>query len=549
MSFTLKKHHQVLLLVTCIGLFLRVYALADNPVALNQDEAVNGYDAYALGLTLRDHHGNFLPLMLESFGDWASPLLTYLTVPFMRVLGLSEFSTRLPVALLGTASIPLIYILTNQLFAKPGLALLSAFLLSIMPWSIFWSRFAIPPSVIPFFLLLFLISFTHLLHKLQAQRPNVDSALIPAQTSRVGIMLPIAATTVTAVLLTYSYPTQKLFVPLFLFCAILQFFWRRHLKSGIYLFTSYLLLVAPLYLPSFFDPKYGKRFNDVSLYHSGQNFILGFFYRYTSSFLPDNFFGRGDRNITFRVPNFGNVYEFLSIFFYIGCLACLWVIFKRQTFGGLKRSTAIILGLGLVLFPIPRSLTVDYYHTPRGIHGLPFVVLLIAAGLLVICEEIKRIQIRQWLIGTLIFLCVANGIGYCSLYFTAYPALSKAGFQFGIKPVMAYIIAHEQEYKKVVIDNHINQPYVYVLFYTQFAPSRLGSPEIESYLDSEGWFRVRKLDKYEFKSIATEEVAKYQLVYQVADTEPNPGFSQPDVWFNLYRAPNQTLVIQKGKSM
>ncbi|MCY7323551.1 MAG: glycosyltransferase family 39 protein, partial [Phormidesmis sp. CAN_BIN36] len=119
-------------LTLLIALFLRLYRLSSNPVSLNQDEAVNGYDAYSLMMTMRDHHGNFMPIMLESFDDWVSPTITYLTIPFVKLLGLSEFSIRLPIALLGTATVALIYILTVQLFNSKRLGLLAAFLLAIM---------------------------------------------------------------------------------------------------------------------------------------------------------------------------------------------------------------------------------------------------------------------------------------------------------------------------------------------------------------------------------------------------------------------------------
>ena len=146
-------------LILLIASFLRLYRLSSNPVSLNQDEAVNGYDAYSLMMTMRDHHGNFMPIMLESFDDWVSPAITYLTIPFVKVFGLSEFSIRLPIALLGTATVVLIYILTVQLFNSKRLGLLAAFLLAIMPWHITFSRWAIPPSIVPFFLLLFVSTF------------------------------------------------------------------------------------------------------------------------------------------------------------------------------------------------------------------------------------------------------------------------------------------------------------------------------------------------------------------------------------------------------
>ena len=53
-----------------VGLGLRFVNLAGLPPALHQDEAVNGYDAYSLWLTGRDHNGHPFPFAgLESFGD------------------------------------------------------------------------------------------------------------------------------------------------------------------------------------------------------------------------------------------------------------------------------------------------------------------------------------------------------------------------------------------------------------------------------------------------------------------------------------------------
>src|SRR5262245_55051326 len=105
-------HIVLFALIIFAGGFIRFYNLQNNPVALNQDEAINGYDAYSIGNTGRDHHGAWQPQpFLQSFDDWSSPLITYVTIPFVKVFGLSEFTVRLPVALLGTLSIFLFYLL------------------------------------------------------------------------------------------------------------------------------------------------------------------------------------------------------------------------------------------------------------------------------------------------------------------------------------------------------------------------------------------------------------------------------------------------------
>ena len=148
-----------LVLILLVAAWLRFVDLGTNPPALNQDEAVNGYDAFVLGKTFRDHHGNFLPIMLQSFDDWASPVLTYISVPFIKIFGLSVLNVRMVVALPGVISVWLFYVLLKHFFSNKDLAMVGAFLLAISPWHIALSRWAVPPSVVSFFLFLFLDVF------------------------------------------------------------------------------------------------------------------------------------------------------------------------------------------------------------------------------------------------------------------------------------------------------------------------------------------------------------------------------------------------------
>src|SRR3954454_23375534 len=61
----------ILGLALVIGALLRLIALDRVPPGLQQDEAMNGIDAYSLGLTGRDHFGHLFPIAgLESYGDW-----------------------------------------------------------------------------------------------------------------------------------------------------------------------------------------------------------------------------------------------------------------------------------------------------------------------------------------------------------------------------------------------------------------------------------------------------------------------------------------------
>src|SRR5687768_14571753 len=71
---------------------------------LNADEAAFGYNAFTISETGRDEYGNLLPTRLKSFGDNKLPLMTYLTVPFVKIFGSNDFTTRAVAGLFGIIS-------------------------------------------------------------------------------------------------------------------------------------------------------------------------------------------------------------------------------------------------------------------------------------------------------------------------------------------------------------------------------------------------------------------------------------------------------------
>jgi 4-amino-4-deoxy-L-arabinose transferase-like glycosyltransferase len=91
-----------LLSILLFAVLLRIPALQTIPIEFNCDEAANGYESYSILKTLRDRYGNFLPSFFNIFGnDAREPIYIYLTIPFIKLFGLNEFSTRFPAALIG----------------------------------------------------------------------------------------------------------------------------------------------------------------------------------------------------------------------------------------------------------------------------------------------------------------------------------------------------------------------------------------------------------------------------------------------------------------
>lgn len=531
----LQKHFFLLtlLLIVLIGGFLRFYDLDGLPPGLNQDEAVNGYDAYALGINQRDHHGNYLPFMLQSYDDWVSPILTYITIPFVKVLGLSEFSIRLPVAILGTLTIILFYIFVLQVFKSKKVALLGAMIIAFSPWAITLSRWAIPPSIVPFFLLLFMNTLLWGVKK----KFNIFSSIL------VGV---------TALLLTHTYPTQKLFVPMFLFLFCLIYFKKEVFKKAFVMAVVYTVGVLPIFLPTIVNPeRYNARFGGVSIFNSEQNFIVGFVERYVEYFSPYFLFLKGDFNIMQKVLDIGLFHGFLSIFFFLGLIITMVYVYQyfvffvakrklkklpelqsktiQNLFNSIPKSYLLIILLWVFLFPIASSLTVDRFHTLRVIHGLPVIIIFILIGLKLAYSSFNENLIRKVFIGLVVFLSLFSLGYYTWIYFGDYKVEASEPFQYGIKEFMEYLEENEEKFDEVTIDLKINNPYIYYLFYSEYDPNKLDYSKTNEFSFREDTFyRVEEIgEKYNFLFIDEDLSTDWESIYEVKKYDR--------VWYTVYK--------------
>ena len=157
--FSLRKINPYfyLLLITLLAAGLRLCWLGDAPNTFSTDEASNGYDAYSILLTGRDRYGDFLPWFLRAFNDSRESLYVWLIVPFIKLWGLNEFSSRFPSAIAGILTVPVVYGLAKELWQKANIALGAALLVAVSPWSIFYSRLAFRANLFPLFFCLGLL--------------------------------------------------------------------------------------------------------------------------------------------------------------------------------------------------------------------------------------------------------------------------------------------------------------------------------------------------------------------------------------------------------
>ena len=211
------REHWLLLVILFLGAAVRLYAFGSVPAGLNQDEASTGYDGYALLHYGIDRSGFHNPVFLVGFGSGMSALPSYLAMPFFLVFGVSVAALRAPTILIGILALPAFYLLVRRTGDRT-LALLATFLLAISPWHIMdsrWTLAGVLPNLVVFGVLALCIG---------REKPR---ALLWAA--------------VFFALTLYEYAPAYLFTPVFLILASLFFVrnrppsWKPFVQAGVLL--------------------------------------------------------------------------------------------------------------------------------------------------------------------------------------------------------------------------------------------------------------------------------------------------------------------------
>ena len=141
-------HVLALAAIMALASLIRPYRLADLPNGFSPDEASYGYNGLSLLLTGKDRFGHAFPLFTDNFGDLISTSYMWLTVPAIALFGLDEFAVRLPAALIGIATVFVLYKL-GSVVADRWVGLLAALMLAISPWHVQVSRYAERSPLLP----------------------------------------------------------------------------------------------------------------------------------------------------------------------------------------------------------------------------------------------------------------------------------------------------------------------------------------------------------------------------------------------------------------
>ncbi len=362
----------LILVLTALAAVLRLVWLDRSPPGLNQDEAINAWNAQCLLETGRDMVGARWPVFYaHAIGDNRTTLLIYWLIPFQALGGLGVVAMRSAAAVSGILCVPLMVAVGSRLFGR-ACGLVAAALLVANPWHFSSTRWAIDGSIVPF------LTLATVALMLRAGLPIADGEPRPANPALAGLAGAVAGAA------CYGYWALRLHLPVFLaLTALLTWHHRRarlRTRAGTLAALAFVVGLAvtfgPLVVRHFTDPGIAIRGAMTRLWEPGTppvEIALRVLGRYALHFGPRFLFVRGDVDPG-NAPADSGAFEWTMLpLMLIGLVAAL---------RGSRGSASCALLLAMVL-AYPAGDLVGRYdgvHAFRSSPGMVALVLLAALG-------------------------------------------------------------------------------------------------------------------------------------------------------------------------
>ncbi len=498
-----------LVAILVLAAILRLYKLGEFPIHLTNDEAGLGYNAYSILQTGRDEHGNLFPVIFKSFGDWKPGLYVYLSVPTIALFGLSEFSVRLPSALMGILAVLYIYKLGSKLFGDK-VGLFSALSLALLPWHIHFSRGAWEANVA---LTLLIGGVYYFLKSFENNKYFVLSALFLSLTLWSYQSAKIASLIVLVGLaflyhkqlfkIKFKYLVSALILGLLVSLPIvLSLFTGKAGRANVMSVFSYTRSEEYIEETVFAHENITRDSPIFALYHSeALNLFRGISGRYLNYLSGKFLFFEGDwSNPRHTSVDSGYLLYVDIIIFVLGIIGIL----KRK----MSKEVAFVWFLFLVS-QVPAALTRDSAHGVRSLGMIFPISLILGYGLndLVHYLQMNKLAIRLFGFIALVSAFVYSMAIYLDAYYVQNKYLEPKDYFYGYKQVVQKVFERETKYEKIVFSQSYDQPYIFFLFFGAMdGDSRFSAWEYqkESSFEENQWGDVgliKKLGNIEFRPI------------------------------------------------
>ncbi|MFI3166707.1 MAG: glycosyltransferase family 39 protein [Bacillota bacterium] len=476
----MKKYQSEFILagIIIIGCLARTVFLEFFPYGLNQDEASIGYEAFSLANYGVDRNGLSYPIHFISWGSGQNALYAYIAIPFVKVLGLSVLSTRLPMAIIGCVSIYVFYFLAKQLMPKH--AVFATFFFAISPWHIEKSRWALESNIFPD---IFLLGVLLLVLAINGKKYCYFLS---------GLVFAIS---------TYSYGTSYFILPIFCVATLIILLSKR--KISLLDCTNLMATIAILSLPMIifvllnYSSYESIEFFGVTipkLYQNRQTFIFNLDGTFFTSIFA-NFktaigiiFTQYDGLVWSGMPFFGVAYAILSPFFVFGVYKSI----REKDDCEIPMQVWLFTSILMMFF-------IEANINRSNILFIPLIYFT-AKGITPLLD--KKVLGKHATKIVALCLCVLF-FAFSSCYFGREHQESLS-FQFFAGAGDAMVSANEN-FESVYVTSSINEPYITYLFYMQISPYEYLETR-EVYNPDESFEYISSINNFTFFDIDPDDL-------------------------------------------
>lgn len=376
-----------LLATSLLVVMIYFYEAPKNPVGFFVDEASIAYNAHTIAQHGTDEDGNIFPLYFRAFGEYKSPVYIYVLSAAFWLTGPSVLVARLLSAIAGLAAAVLFGILAARLAGRRSVGLIVFLAAALTPWLFEISRLVFEVALLPVILASFLLLLQRAAKRSQWSWP-ISAGL--------GALLGLMA---------YTYSIGRLLAPLFAL-GLVFFFTRQRWRSVVLTWIIFGLTLLPLAVFTLRHPgALSERFKFVTYVKPGDTrgeIALRFVQNYAETFSPRRWLLYGDPEPRHHLPGMG------SLLVGVVALAALGLIVVLMRYR--KDAWWRFILYGLLVSPIPASLTLDYFHTLRLI-ALPcfLLVLTVPAIEFFLGGGGRRQNVRRLALATLVTITLLQG--------------------------------------------------------------------------------------------------------------------------------------------
>lgn len=456
-----------------LGFMVRTIGINTYPIGFGGDEASAGYEAYSLLNWGVDRHLKSFPVHFISWGSGQNVLYTYLCIPFVWLMGLSKLSIRIPMAMIGCMTLLFIYYFTKK-YTNSKFTLVFLFLVTICPWHIMKSRWAIESNIFPDLLLM---ASMLIFHGLESNK-------------KISLILGFILIGISA----YSYGTSYFFIPIYVLLLLSYLIVKKKItiKKSVCLIGILGAFAIPLIL---FITINQLNLPEIQLGWMTIPRLTANRYQSISSVFSENFFVQSISNflrginilwleddgiLSNRIMPYGILYRTAFILAIVGvCTSCSN---KKQKNNKLNYIFGTWLGAGLIFLFVcePNINRINLMIFPMIYYSAIALDAIIGK-----IDKSKYVLVTLYSIGFLLFL-----LSYFNI-----SSIQPVYFENQIEEMIEYVSGIND--KEIYVTNTIKDTYIYFLFYGKDTPMEFNNT-VEYATQGANFEVVKSYGKYRF---------------------------------------------------